>query len=477
MAFSPFSRRHLLARGAAFSAGFAGFRTLMGSSGSSMAVAAERLRDGVAADGVGYGPLVEDPHRIIDLPAGFTYRVIGKRGDVMSDGLFLPGHPDAMAAFPGPDADTTIIIRNHELPIDANRLSAFGPKLELLAKVAPERMYDRGEGKTPACGGTTTLVYDTRGQRVVKQFLSLAGTTQNCAGGMTPWGTWLSCEEDTTTPGKGAEKLHGYVFEVPASTAMEVTIPKPIKAMGRFRHEACAIDPASGVVFLTEDREDGLLYRYIPVDRTNLHAGGRLQALKVKDRPSLDTSNAGDAPVVTRGERLAVEWIDVDEIDAPKDDLRLRGFAQGAAKFARNEGMWYGHGAVFFAATSGGKALKGQVWRYTPSAAEGTKAEIDAPGMLDLFIEPNDGSVVENADNVTVATWGDLLLCEDEAGPGDDANRIVGVTPGGQLYHFARNAGSSSELAGACFSPDGSTLFLNVQTDGLTLAINGPWRT
>ena len=257
MAFSPFSRRHLLARGAAFSAGFAGFRTLMGSSGSSMAVAAERLRDGVAADGVGYGPLVEDPHRIIDLPAGFTYRVIGKRGDVMSDGLFLPGHPDAMAAFPGPDADTTIIIRNHELPIDANRLSAFGPKLELLAKVAPERMYDRGEGKTPACGGTTTLVYDTRGQRVVKQFLSLAGTTQNCAGGMTPWGTWLSCEEDTTTPGKGAEKLHGYVFEVPASTAMEVTIPKPIKAMGRFRHEACAIDPASGVVCIPNNYDYG----------------------------------------------------------------------------------------------------------------------------------------------------------------------------------------------------------------------------
>jgi hypothetical protein len=270
--------------------------------------------------------------------------------------------------------------------------------------------------------------------------------------------------------------MHGYVFEVPATTAMEVTIPRPIKAMGRFRHEACAIDPASGVVFLTEDREDGLLYRFIPNDRTNLHAGGRLQALKVKDRPSLDTSNAGAGPTVARGERLAAEWIDVDEIDAPKDDLRHRGFTQGAAKFARNEGMWYGHGAVFFAATIGGKALKGQVWRYTPSAAEGTKAEADAPGMLELFIEPNDGSVVENADNVTVAPWGDLILCEDEAGPGDRSNCIVGVTPGGELYRFARNAGSASELAGACFAPDGSTLFLNIQTDGLTLAINGPWR-
>jgi hypothetical protein len=86
--------------------------------------------------------------------------------------------------------------------------------------------------------------------------------------------------------------------------------------------------------------------------------------------------------------------------------------------------------------------------------------------MLELFIEPNDGGVVENADNVTVAPWGDLLLCEDEAGPGDRTNCIVGVTPAGKISIASRNSGSASELAGACFSPDGSTLFLNIQTDG-----------
>ncbi|MEI7657710.1 MAG: alkaline phosphatase PhoX [Phycisphaerae bacterium] len=473
MPITPFSRRHLLARGAAFSAGFAGLRTLMGASGSSMAMACEQLGD----PSIGYGPLVEDPHRILDLPEGFTYRVIGRRGDLMTDGFFLPGQPDAMAAFPGPDADTTIIVRNHELAPDARQWSAFGEKLQLLDKLPHERIYDRGGGKVPACGGTTTVVYDTRRHKVLKQFLSLAGTINNCAGGMTPWGTWLSCEEDVTTPGNGIEQVHGYVFEVPASTAMEVTIPRPIKAMGRFRHEACAIDPASGVVFLTEDREDGLLYRFIPSDRTNLHAGGRLQALKVKDRASLDTSNTGAAPAVRRGEPMPVEWMDIDEIDSPKDDLRHRGFAQGAAKFARNEGMWYGRNAVFFAATIGGKALKGQAWRYTPSPAEGTMAEADSPGMLELFVEPNDGSVIENADNVTVAPWGDLMLCEDEVGNGDGSNSIVGVTPGGRIYRFARNSGSNSEIAGACFSPDGSTLFLNIQTDGLTLAVKGPWRT
>jgi hypothetical protein len=313
--------------------------------------------------------LVEDPHRIIDLPAGFTYRVIGKRGDAMSDGFFLPGQPDAMAAFQGPDADTTIIVRNHELQVDAQRWSPFGPKLELLDKLPRERIYDRGEGKVPSCG-STTVVYDTRRQKVVKQFLSLAGTINNCGRRHDALGH-VAQLRSTTTPGKGMEQLHGYVFEVPASTAMEVTIPRPIKAMGRFRHEACAVDPASGVVFLTEDREDGLLYRFIPNDRTNLHVGGRLQALKVKDRPSLDTSNTGGAPVIARGERLAVEWIDVDEIDSPEDDLRHRGICPGAAKFARNEGMWYGHGAGLLCRHHRRQGPQGAGVR-TPSAAEGT---------------------------------------------------------------------------------------------------------
>jgi hypothetical protein len=133
--------------------------------------------------------------------------------------------------------------------------------------------------------------------------------------------------------------------------------------------------------------------------------------------------------------------------------------------------MWYGEGTIYFACTNGGRERKGQVWRYRPGSAEGRERPGEAAGTLELFVEPNDGTLVENADNLTLAPWGDLVVCED--GTGEDF--LVGVTPAGELYKLARCAGSSSELAGACFSPDGSTFFVNVQQDGLTLAVQGPW--
>jgi len=470
------SRRHLLQRGIALSAGFAGLSSLMTGAARGTLGTARLSQVASGAVGVGYGPLIKDPVGIFDLPAGFTYTVISRRGDKMSDGLYVPGQPDAMAAFPGPRDNTVVIVRNHELRPDANTWSAFGKDLELLDKVEPARIYDRGSGKVPACGGTTNIVYNTKDKRVEREFLSLAGTINNCAGGATPWGTWLTCEEDTTTPGMGLEKLHGYVFEVPATEAMEVTMPRPIKEMGRFRHEACSIDPRSGVVYLTEDHVDGLLYRFIPKNPHNLHVGGRLQALVVQERLGLDTSNAPGKPKVELGKPMAIAWMDLEDIDSPKDDLRHRYAEKGAAIFARNEGMWYGNEGVYFAATTGGSAGKGQLWKYVPSAHEGTPEEKDAPGMLELFVEPNDSSVIENADNVAVAPWGELFLCEDEVGDGDDENYVVGVTPKGQAYRFAKNAKSKGEVAGAVFSPDGSTMFVNMQNDGLTLAIVGPWK-
>jgi len=459
------SRRAFLVRATAFSAGFAGLGRVL---------RAGTLDAGLRDPAPGYGPLVPDPGNILDLPAGFSYRIFSRTGQEMDDGLLVPGMHDGMAAFPGPDGKT-ILVRNHELESPWPHLSAFGPNLERLSKLDRSKFYDYGQGKTPCLGGTTTVLYDTKTGRVEKQFLSLAGTTRNCAGGPTPWGTWISCEEFTAKPSAEAEKAHGFAFEVPATLdPMTPVTPTPLAAMGRFYREAIAVDPASGCVYQSEDLGDGLMYRFIPTEPGRLAAGGRLQALMIRGHKSLDTRN-WDRDRIFIGERFPVEWVELDDPLSPKDDLRYRGFAKGAARFARAEGMWYGRDAVYWCCTNGGKKQKGQIWRYVPSPAEATPGETQQPGTLELFVEPNDGNVLENCDNITVAPWGDLIVCEDEVFPGAGRDFLVGVTPQGKLYKLGRNAMNDSELAGAAFSPDGTTLFVNIQTPGLTLAITGPW--
>ncbi|MDX1617659.1 MAG: DUF839 domain-containing protein [Balneolaceae bacterium] len=418
-----------------------------------------------------FGPLVKDPEGLFDLPEGFTYQIISRFGDKMDDGFLVPHRPDGMATFEGPDGQT-ILIRNHEVnPARGGDESAFGTDFALAEPLSPGDFYDPGvDNENPGQGGTTTVVYDTDNQQVVRQYLSLAGTLRNCAGGPTPWNTWLTCEEIVIHPDDTYAKSHGYVFEVPARAEPFLAEPVPIKPMGRFNHEAVAVDPVSGVLYLTEDDSEGLLYRYIPNTPGELLQGGTLQALAVRSTESLDTRN-WDGPSIEVGQTFETEWIDMEEIDNPEDDLRYRGFDEGAARFARGEGMWYGNDAVYFACTNGGREELGQIWKYTPSPDEGTSSEAQNPGNLELFVEPNDSTMIENADNLTVAPWGDLIICEDT----DNEQDLVGITPEGSIYRFGRNAKSNSELAGATFSPDGSTLFMNIQHSGLTLAITGPW--
>ena len=424
----------------------------------------------------GYGVPIEDPAGIIDLPQGFSYKVVSRAGDEMPDGLLVPNLPDAMGTFAGPDG-RAIVVRNHECLHPSE--SAFGANNARLARIPATKLYDLGAGVTPGPGGTTTFVWDTRTQSLVTQHLSLAGTVRNCAGGVTPWGSWLSCEETVLTSGFKQEenlqlqKNHGYVFEVPAKMEASIADPIPIVAMGRFYHEAVSVDPHTGIVYLTEDRDDGLLYRFIPKTRGDLHGGGRLQALALVSGAHSARNWPGDEPHFPVGAKQAVKWIDLDNVDSAADDLRARGFALGACRFARGEGMWMGDGEVYFACTSGGHNQIGQIFRYVPGKHEGTSREAKSPGRIELFIEPNDAERILNPDNVTIAPWGDVIVCEDH----ERTNiRIVGVTSAGALYTFAR-ARVDGEFAGATFSPDGSTLFVNIQQSGLTLAITGPWRT
>jgi uncharacterized protein len=428
----------------------------------------------------GYGPLVPDPAGLLELPAGFSYRIVSRTGDPMSDGLLTPGAFDGMACFAVPGSRRQVaLVRNHELWPNDTGGGAFGPGHSLLARVPREKLFDFAPDGAPKLGGTTTLVWDVRSGRLVRSHLSLAGTCGNCAGGPTPWGSWLTCEETIERNAPLVSRPHGFVFEIP-SAARGLVDPVPLIAMGRFGHEAAAVDPRTGIVYLSEDRPDSLFYRFLPNVRGRLAEGGRLQALGLADGRERDLRNwpadgdrfAGQGTVVRGGEALPVRWIDMDGVDSPNGDLKDRGFARGALRFARGEGLAVGMRRaastdIFLSCTMGGAGRIGQVWRYRAGG------RADDPGQLELFVESADPERLKNCDNVAVTPWGDLLLCED--GPDDRAQFVRGVTPEGRLYTLAGN--SYSEFAGACFSPDGGTLFVNAQTPGITFAVTGPWRS
>ncbi|MGH9903431.1 MAG: alkaline phosphatase PhoX, partial [Pyrinomonadaceae bacterium] len=315
-----------------------------------------------------------------------------------------------------------------------------------------------------ATGGTTTVVIDPATRLIVYDFASLSGTVRNCAGGPTPWGSWLTCEETTVGPATGNTytQPHGYVFDVPAASYGE-TFPVALKAMGRFSHEAVAVDPATGVVYETEDANPSGFYRFIPAQPgfagrpANLAAGGRLQMLAVRNQPAYDTRSGQ-----TVGQTFEAVWVDIDTPDpgAGQTSVVNQGIARGGARFERLEGAWYdGAGSIFFISTSGGDANLGQVWQYTPVGS--------GEGLLKLFYESTSASVLEAPDNILVSPRGGLVLCEDGGG----VNFVRGLTPQGTVFNFASRVGSNTEAAGACFSRDGQTLFFNYQGTGETYAV------
>ena len=408
-----------------------------------------------------------------EIPESFHCVRISSGGvaSTVRDGLTVPNAFDGMAAFPLPNGNTRLI-RNHEMVDEADQARPIG---------TPH--YD-----PRASGGTTSLevrITEADGElsvELVDEFVSLAGTVVNCAGGPTPWGSWLSCEETTWGAQAGYAKPHGYIFDVPVGATGPVD-PVPLRAMGRFIHEAVAIDPATGIVYETEDtwyvpgmRPGAGLYRFLPDEREVLSAGGRLQMMAVTGEPGYLTAR-GQSP----GTVLPVHWVDIDDPDpanAEADPLAVfrQGLAQGAARFARLEGAFYGDDGIYVVSTNGGDAEAGQVFHYRPGS--------DDTGELTLVFESPSHDVLDSPDNIVVSPRGGLVICED----GTDSQFVRGLDREGRIVNLVRapreeGGPQPSEFAGSCFSPDGRVLFFNVQGGreaassraSVTYAMWGPW--
>jgi secreted PhoX family phosphatase len=427
----------------------------------------------------GYGPLIDKGE--LALPAAFEYEVISRQGEPMSDGSLTPGCFDGMGAFPGPHK-TTVLIRNHE-----NRIArrAVGTE-EVPVIVPPGFAYDTDPAYSAGC--TKLMVRREPGTNVytrVNDFAILGGTDNNCAGGVLPFGKWLTCEEVVRRSLTG--KKHGYVFEVDASAEGPVEA-RPITAMGRFVHEATVWH--GGIYYLTEDRTlaagGSCFYRFLPERQAGPHEnladiGGVLQALKLRDEPNADMDIGRSV-----GVPYPVEWVTIDDPDHDDDTdsrrdlvsgltpVRFQAQAQGAAVFDRQEGMWVGPGSrVHFDCTTGGALDLGQVWQYHPGKE-----------TLTLIFESPSVDVLEGPDNVVIVpSTGDILLCEDAVAP----QFIRGLTRSGEIYDFAEGLINATEFAGACFAPDGHTLYVNqygargsvpagpAGQGGVTYAIYGPF--
>ncbi|MGH8852792.1 MAG: PhoX family protein [Telluria sp.] len=445
-----------------------------------------------------YGPIAPSFDQatglaLLQLPAGFTYKSFGWRGDLMTDGKTCPGGHDGMGVVLSRKVGRSselVLVRNHE--IGGASAASF---------LDAPAVYDNGvvsAGSTNRFGGgTTNLLF--RDGNWVSMTPSLGGTQTNCAGGITPWGTWLTCEEVGSDAVSASGKKHGYVFEVHADPAL--TTGQPIIGMGRFAHEAAAVDPATGIVYQTEDSSGKSgFYRYVPDIKTgapgSLAMGGVLQMAKVKGVHNVNLANVPVDSVVE------LEWVAIANPDANRGDATgpggvritgaagpfVQGWVQGAARMNRGEGIWYAQGKMYVMDTSGGAVQRGSIWELD-LATQRLKCIYSSPSQL----------VGNMGDNLTVSPRNAILICEDASTAATDpfgfGQRLMGLTSQGDAYIFAKNninltaaqlqgagkldtlAGDrrANEFAGACFDPTGRYLFVNIQTPGITFAITGPW--
>ena len=374
-----------------------------------------------------YSPLKKDPRKILNLHPQFEYSIVQKIGDPMSDKLSAPGLPDGMGSFIG-TGDQVILMRNHEINHYQWHLASAGP-FKLGAHFP---------------GGVTRLVWDEKKRYLVDSRQTLKNTLRNCAGGISPWG-WLSCEE-TLIFGHG----HVYLCPTDRNDCMNTQI---IESYGRMNHEAVCIDPRNNYAYLTEDRDGSCFYRFVPKNKKEPFVG-KLQALEIKGEKKFKTYSKFDA-----NKTYQVEWVDLDNQD--EDDLRFQGQSAGAAVFKRGEGIFFDLGQVYFCCTSGGPLGKGQIFRYSPEKEE-----------IDLVVQSEDPKAINMPDNICLSPYGDLVMAED----GEDCHIRV-LTSSGKLINLAQNFNNSNEIAGVCFSPSGQTLFCNLQHEGITVALHGPFHS
>lgn len=500
------SRRQLLTGGAA-GVGLAVAGTLPAPTDAAAAPSARKDRHPsghghrAPATGRPFPPLRDDPNGILALPAGFTYRVVTRTGQSKLDGRIgkTPGAHDGTAVFAA-GRNRLRLVQNHELASNANEFGV--PHVR-------GTVYDPGAENAGGC----TVIETDRDGRGLGEWVGISGTLTNCAGGPTPWGSWLTCEETETTAGTSwnalgrsgvYQKDHGYVFEVfPDSSGRQQ--PKPIKAFGRYAHEACAVSPDRRRVYLSEDASGptGLFYRWTAPHGVRLGPGianqfapkaGTLEAMKIVIGDTDDGGVLPDVAYVTSGQLgrpFRVQWVEVPDRDAQTTSVRKQ-FADGQVTrgkkfegvFGTARGAYIVNSFAFAAADLPADAAKhdGLVWfydyadetitlvTYFPHQASGEGA---TPKYQDLNFD--------GPDNVTVTPWGTLVLAEDGLG----ASHVLSSIPGGPTYAIARNQlniGTAaepeySEFTGPTFSPDGRVLFVNIQTPGLTLAITGRGRS
>ncbi|MBG6134870.1 alkaline phosphatase PhoX [Longispora fulva] len=457
---SPLSRRTLLRTSAVGGLGIV-------VAGSIEAIAGPVAAQAWRPDGT-YGALVADPKGLLALPPGFTYEIVAQTGvTTLVSGQPTPGCPDGTGWFRS--SEGFVLVNNHEMsgqPFPVPALPGF--------------TYDPG-----APGGTTNIDTDRCGVRV-REYVSLAGTLQNCAGGITPWKTWLTCEETEQKANAKYQKDHGYVFEVDPIDNDANKNPVPLKFLGRFAHEAVAVDPTTHQIYETEDANNphGLYYRWTPP------AGwtGRKGALRdLALSPGGDTAGTLEAmscydgmnhvadlcEATVPGTKYSVKWVNVPDRDGRTLSVRKQFTNDQVTRSRKLEGQWWADNGVYFVASfarlSDGstKEHDGQVWYYDPATQTVTLKTI-----FGVNPDPSaDTGNYDGPDNITVSPYGGVILAED----GEGVSHLVGVNRQGKSYPMARNELNDSEFTGPVFSGDARILFANIQTPGYVFAILGPW--